>query len=120
MDNIFKNCSNLTTIYASENFAFGSGLKNGADMFLGCDKLKGFIEYNKNTDTDKNNSEFANYKTGYFTKLVRSSEVRAELLSNIEFISVTFAVLKLVRTRDSRAEHLLIIEFILVTFAVLK
>lgn len=39
-------------------------------MFLGCDKLKGFIEYNKNTDTDKNNSEFANYKTGYFTKLV--------------------------------------------------
>ena len=70
VDNIFKNCSNLTTIYASENFAFGSGLKNGADMFLGCDKLKGFIEYNKNTDTNKNNSEFANYKTGYFTKLV--------------------------------------------------
>ena len=68
VDNIFKNCSNLTTIYASENFAFGSGLKNGADMFLGCDKLKGFIEYSKNTDTDKNNSEFANYKTGYFTK----------------------------------------------------
>ena len=68
VDNIFKNCSNLTTIYASENFAFGSGLKNGADMFLGCDKLKGFIEYNKNTD--KNNSEFANYKTGYFSKLV--------------------------------------------------
>ena len=70
VDNIFKNCSNLTTIYASENFAFGSGLKNGADMFLGCDKLKGFIEYNKNTDTDKNNSKFANYKTGYFAKLV--------------------------------------------------
>ena len=68
VDNIFKNCSNLTTIYASENFAFGSGLINGADMFLGCDKLKGFIEYNKNTD--KNNSKFANYKTGYFTKLV--------------------------------------------------
>ena len=70
VDNIFKNCSNLTTIYASENFAFGSGLKNGADMFLGCEKLKGFIEYNKNTDTDKNNSEFANYMTGYFSKLV--------------------------------------------------
>ena len=68
VDNIFKNCSNLTTIYASEIFAFGSGLKNGANMFLGCDKLKGFIEYNKNTD--KNNSEFANYKTGYFTNLV--------------------------------------------------
>ena len=70
VDNIFKNCSNLTTIYASENFAFGSGLKNGANMFLGCDKLKGFIEYNKNTDTDENNSEFANYMTGYFTNLV--------------------------------------------------
>ena len=66
VDNIFKNCSNLTTIYASENFAFGSGLKNGADMFLGCDKLKGFIEYNKN-NTDL---QYANYKTGYFTKLV--------------------------------------------------
>ena len=70
VDNIFKNCSNLTTIYASENFAFGSGLKNGANMFLGCDKLKGFIEYNKNTDKDKDNYKYANYKTGYFTKLV--------------------------------------------------
>ena len=70
VDNIFKNCSNLTTIYASENFAFGSGLKNGADMFLGCDKLKGFIEYNKNTDKNKTDHTFANYKTGYFTKLV--------------------------------------------------
>ena len=68
VDNIFKNCSNLTTIYASENFALGSGLKNGADMFLGCDKLKGFIEYSKNTD--KTDHTFANYKTGYFTNLV--------------------------------------------------
>ena len=84
VDNIFKNCSNLTTIYASENFAFGSGLKNGADMFLGCDKLKGFIEYNKNTDTDKNNSEFANYKTGYFTKLVgKNGDEKIEAVGEI-------------------------------------
>ena len=84
VDNIFKNCSNLTTIYASENFAFGSGLKNGADMFLGCDKLKGFIEYNKNTDTDKNNSKFANYKTGYFTKLVgKNGDEKIEAVGEI-------------------------------------
>ena len=66
VDNIFKNCSNLTTIYASEIFAFGSGLKNGADMFLGCDKLKGAIKYDEN----KTDHTYANYKTGYFTKLV--------------------------------------------------
>ena len=39
-------------------------------MFKGCTNLKGFIEYNKNTDKDKDNNKYANYKTGYFSKLV--------------------------------------------------
>lgn len=39
-------------------------------MFKGCTNLKGFIEYNKNTDKDKDNNKYANYKTGYFSKQV--------------------------------------------------
>ena len=67
---MFYGCSALTTIYASNKFVTDKVTDNGSKMFYGCKNLKGFIEYNKNTDTDKNNSEFANYKTGYFTKLV--------------------------------------------------
>jgi hypothetical protein len=37
-------------------------------MFKGCKNLKGFIEQNKNTD--KTDHTYANYKTGYFSKLV--------------------------------------------------
>ena len=37
-------------------------------MFSGCTNLKGFIDYISNSDKD--NNEYANYKTGYFTKLV--------------------------------------------------
>lgn len=70
MNHMFFGCSALTTIYASNKFVTDKVTDNGSKMFLGCDKLKGFIEYNKNTDTDKNNSKFANYKTGYFTNLV--------------------------------------------------
>ena len=67
---MFNGCSALTTIYASNKFVTDKVTDNGSKMFYGCKKLKGFIEYNKNTDTDKNNSKFANYKTGYFTNLV--------------------------------------------------
>ena len=37
-------------------------------MFKSCDKLNGFIDYINNTD--KTDHNYANYKTGYFTKLV--------------------------------------------------
>ena len=67
---MFYGCSALTTIYASNKFVTDKVTDNGSKMFYGCKNLKGFIEYNKNTDTDKNNSKFANYKTGYFTNLV--------------------------------------------------
>ena len=69
MSYMFSSCSALTTIYASDEFVT-TNVETGSNMFFNCIKLKGFIEYSKNTDTDKNNSEFANYKTGYFTKLV--------------------------------------------------
>lgn len=39
-------------------------------MFFDCKNLKGFIDYISNTDKDKDDNKYANYKTGYFTKLV--------------------------------------------------
>ena len=66
MCNMFDGCSALTTIYASDNFVTGKASSD--NMFSGCTKLKGFIEQNKNTD--KTDCTYANYKTGYFTKLV--------------------------------------------------
>ena len=67
MNSMFWNSSALTTIYASDKFVT-TKVSSGADMFKGCTNLKGFIEYNKNTDKD--NNKYANYKTGYFSKLV--------------------------------------------------
>jgi surface protein len=67
MSGMFWNSSALTTIYASDQFVT-TKVSSGADMFKGCTNLKGFIEYNKNTDKD--NNKYANYKTGYFSKLV--------------------------------------------------
>ena len=69
MNSMFWNSSALTTIYASDQFVT-TKVSSGADMFKGCTNLKGFIEYNKNTDKDKDNNKYANYKTGYFSKLV--------------------------------------------------
>ena len=66
MDYMFQNCSNLTTIYVSANFAIGKGLKKGSGMFLDCKKLKGFKGY----ATNYTDHTYANYTTGYFTKLV--------------------------------------------------
>jgi surface protein len=69
MNSMFWNSSALTTIYASDKFVT-TKVSSGADMFKGCTNLKGFIEYIKNTDKDKDNYKYANYKTGYFSKLV--------------------------------------------------
>ena len=66
MNCMFWNSSALTTIYASDKFVT-TKVSSGAKMFVGCTSLKGAItEYDKNK-TDKT---YANYKTGYFTKLV--------------------------------------------------
>ena len=69
MSSMFSSCSALTTIYASDEFVT-TNVETGSNMFFNCIKLKGFIEYNKNIDKDKDNYKYANYKTGYFTKLV--------------------------------------------------
>ena len=69
MSQMFNECSALTTIYASDKFVT-TNVEKGSNMFFNCIKLKGFIEYNKNTDKDKDNYKYANYKTGYFCKLV--------------------------------------------------
>ena len=67
MSNMFEGCSALTTIYVSDKFET-SQVTYSDDMFNGCKSLKGFIEHINNTD--KTNHNYANYTTGYFTKLV--------------------------------------------------
>ena len=69
MSSMFSGCSTLQTIFASDKFVTNQVL-GGYDMFIGCDNLKGFIDYINNTDEDKDGNKYANYKTGYFTKLV--------------------------------------------------
>ena len=69
MSSMFSGCSTLQTIFASDKFVTDQ-VFGGYDMFIGCDNLKGFIDYINNTDEDKDGNEYANYKTGYFTKLV--------------------------------------------------
>ena len=67
MQGMFSGCPALTTIYASDNFVTGQ-VTDGSNMFSNCTNLKGFIDYKNNSD--KTDHIFANYKTGYFTKLV--------------------------------------------------
>ena len=67
MSFMFSGCSTLQTIFASDKFVTDQ-VFGGDDMFIGCENLKGFIDYI--SDSGKDNYEYANYKTGYFTKLV--------------------------------------------------
>ena len=67
MNRMFSGCKALTTIYASDKFVTGQ-VTDGSNMFSICINLKGFIDYKNNSD--KTDHTFANYKTGYFTKLV--------------------------------------------------
>ena len=67
MSYMFWRSSALTTIYVSDKFVT-TKVSSGAKMFQGCKNLKGFIDYISNKDKD--NNEYANYTTGYFTKLV--------------------------------------------------
>ena len=67
MSDMFWDSSALTTIYVSDKFVT-TKVSSGAKMFQGCTNLKGFIDYISNKDKD--NYKYANYTTGYFTKLV--------------------------------------------------
>ena len=69
MESMFKGCSTLQSIYVSDNFVvtaikYESSKKN---LFTDCNALKGALP---KYDPTKTSSEYANYKTGYFTKLV--------------------------------------------------
>ena len=65
MGYMFKGCSALTTIYVSNKFVT-TNVDFGTDMFSGCTLLKGATVY----DDSNTNHTYANYNTGYFTKLV--------------------------------------------------
>ena len=67
MQGMFSGCFALTSIYASDKFVTGQ-VTDGSNMFSNCTNLKGFIDCKNNSD--KTDHTCANYKTGYFTKLV--------------------------------------------------
>ena len=68
MTQMFYESPALTTIYASDNFVTGQvEVAKSINMFEGCKNLKGAIKYAGNNTNDK---DYANYKTGYFSKLV--------------------------------------------------
>ena len=66
MNSMFWNSSALTTIYVSDNFVT-TKVSSGSEMFKDCISLKGAIDKYEDSKTDHT---YANYKTGYFTKLV--------------------------------------------------
>ena len=68
MGDMFNTCNELTTIFVSDKFAVGTGDTGDGTMFLGCNKLKGANALDKNNP--QTGIDNANYKTGYFTKLV--------------------------------------------------
>ena len=68
MGDMFNMCNELTTIFVSDKFAVGTGDTGDGTMFLGCTKLKGAKAFDK--DNPQTGIDNANYKTGYFTKLV--------------------------------------------------
>ena len=70
MTQMFYNSPALTTIYASDNFVTGqvtTSINKSINMFSGCNELIGAIGY---AGINTNDKDYANYKTGYFTKLV--------------------------------------------------
>ena len=66
MSYMFSYCYSLTTIYVSDEFVITNITNKAYSLFFDCEKLKGAIGYNKSMTDHR----FANYKTGYFTKLV--------------------------------------------------
>ena len=75
MSGMFNGCYDLTTIYVSDKFVT-TKVSDGTDMFYGCTSLKGAIKYEDSSygypeySEGKTDHTYANYMTGYFTKLV--------------------------------------------------
>ncbi len=65
MGGMLIHCSALTTIYVSDKFVT-TNVTERRSMFYGCTSLKGAITYDENKFDDT----YANYETGYFSKLV--------------------------------------------------
>ncbi len=66
MNGMFEECYGLQTIYAGRLFLTPAIKDDNEIMFSGCNNLKGATAY----DESKLGTKMANYKTGYFTKLV--------------------------------------------------
>ena len=64
---MFSSCNNLATIYTSEKFVTTKVENLNSLMFKGDENLKGALPVYEAT---KISCKYANYKTGYFTKLV--------------------------------------------------
>ena len=62
MSYMFSGCSTLTTIYVNDKFVIDK-VTAGSYMFDNCTNLKDYAP-------SKKDHNYANYKTGYFTKLV--------------------------------------------------
>ena len=62
MSFMFSGCSTLTTIYVNDKFVIDK-VTNSSYMFENCTNLKDYAP-------SKKDHNYANYKTGYFTKLV--------------------------------------------------
>ena len=62
MSYMFSGCSTLTTIYVNDKFVIDK-VTAGSYMFDNCTNLKDYA-------SSKKDHNYANYKTGYFTKLV--------------------------------------------------
>ena len=67
MRGMFSSCNNLATIYTSEKFVTTKVENLNSLMFKDDENLKGALPVYKAT---KISCKYANYKTGYFTKLV--------------------------------------------------
>ena len=67
MRGMFSSCNNLATIYTSEKFVTTKVENLNSLMFKGDENLKGALPVYEATKISCN---YANYKTGYFTKLV--------------------------------------------------
>ena len=74
MSYMFSGCSNLGSIYVSDDFKTDN-VSNGTEMFKNCSNLKGAESYNSSQITHT----MANYKTGYFKTYYQQGDTKTEL-----------------------------------------
>ena len=74
MDLMFRDCSNLTTIYVSDEFTTDN-VSRSYDMFLSCTNLNGAVSY----DSNKTDKDMANYRTGYFKTYFTLGDSKVDL-----------------------------------------